>query len=350
MIKPLTSLRFVFAFMVLASHSTIFMRCEGTFLYHLFSEGFVGVSFFFVLSGFILAYSYQERFISGNVGKRSFYISRIARIYPVHAVCILVYIWMQKGFSVDAHYVVTLFKYLTLTQAYTELHYPPTFNTASWSLSCELFFYLLFPFIIAWIAKSKQSFIVCFGLFISAIAVVTFCADATEFYDWLLYMSPYFRIADFGIGIALFNICRSGLLDKWRKSIPPTLLEVCAVLLLFLFYCAAWFIPQAFRHAMWYWIPVAFLIYVFYYQAGRVSKFLSARTGVLLGEISFSFYMVQMFVRHYINRAVTLTGISPSPVMLFIAFVVMTTIVASLFFKYIEKPANKFIKQSFAPK
>jgi peptidoglycan/LPS O-acetylase OafA/YrhL len=346
MIKPLTALRFIFAFMVLMSHFIIFSKSEAPFLYHLFYEGYVGVSFFFVLSGFILAYSYQERFISGSVGKRTFYISRIARIYPMHVVCVLIYIWIRKDFPVDSHYIATLFKYLSLTQAYTELQ-QPTFNAASWSLSCELFFYLLFPFIIAWLSKSRRSLIACFGLFVAVVAVVTFRSESNEFYDWLLYISPYFRIVDFGIGIVLFNICRSGVFNKWRKRIPPTPLELSAILLSVVFYCAAYYIPQAYRHAMWYWVPISFLIYVFYYQAGRISKFLSTKTWVLLGEISFSFYLVQGFINHYIKRADALLDAPVPQYMLFMIIAVITTVISYLFFRYIEKPANKLIKRTF---
>ena len=58
MINTLTSLRLIFAFMVFGAHCYVI---DDIFSTHFFKEGFVGVSFFFVLSGFIIAYNYQKK-------------------------------------------------------------------------------------------------------------------------------------------------------------------------------------------------------------------------------------------------------------------------------------------------
>lgn len=57
MIDTLTSLRFIFALMVFGAHCYVI---DCFFDAHFFKEGFVGVSFFFILSGFIIAYNYQK--------------------------------------------------------------------------------------------------------------------------------------------------------------------------------------------------------------------------------------------------------------------------------------------------
>ena len=79
MINTLTSLRLFFALMVFGAHCYV---VDSTFSTHFYKEGFVGVSFFFILSGFIIAYNYQQKLVERKVSKRQFWVARIARIYP----------------------------------------------------------------------------------------------------------------------------------------------------------------------------------------------------------------------------------------------------------------------------
>ena len=64
MINTLTSLRFIFAIMVFGAHCYVI---DNHFDIHFFKEGFVGVSFFFMLSGFIIAYNYQKKFSENKI-------------------------------------------------------------------------------------------------------------------------------------------------------------------------------------------------------------------------------------------------------------------------------------------
>ena len=81
MINTLTSLRILFALMVFGAHCYVL---DPSFDTHFFKEGFVGVSFFFILSGFIIAYNYEEKLLETTTTKRTFWVARIARIYPLH--------------------------------------------------------------------------------------------------------------------------------------------------------------------------------------------------------------------------------------------------------------------------
>ena len=147
MIDTLTSLRFIFAIMVFSAHCYVI---DSFFNTHFFKEGFVGVSFFFVLSGFIIAYNYQKKLSESKISKRTFWVARIARVYPLHWLTLLVA-------AVLGNYVVAsgttdwlkhFFASLTLTNGYIpQADYFFSFNSPSWSLCCEQLFYFCFPFL-----------------------------------------------------------------------------------------------------------------------------------------------------------------------------------------------------------
>ena len=112
MINTLTSLRFIFALMVFGAHCYTIDKFFDT---HFFKEGFVGVSFFFVLSGFIIAYNYQKRFSENKITKRAFWVARIARIYPLH--------WLTLFIAVAlGNYVIAAQTLLSFTHINKCLH------------------------------------------------------------------------------------------------------------------------------------------------------------------------------------------------------------------------------------
>ena len=168
MIKPLTSLRFLFALMVFCSHLQFFDYAEyPTFKeiqYYVTGEGFLGVSFFFILSGFILSLNYDDRLLSRQVTFREFWVARIARVYPLHLATLLIALAMViegteqwKDFFADpAASTVTFLSNASLIHAFIPVpEYFFSYNVPSWSISDEMFFYFAFPFIIFLFVRNK---------------------------------------------------------------------------------------------------------------------------------------------------------------------------------------------------
>jgi peptidoglycan/LPS O-acetylase OafA/YrhL len=111
------------------------------------SHGYIGVSFFFVLSGFILAYSYRSK-LNDAGDSAEFWGARIARIYPAYLLAFVVFLPIAiYSALLNADRGLTLLTaglQITLTQSwvpYTALQW----NSPAWSLSVESFFYALFP-------------------------------------------------------------------------------------------------------------------------------------------------------------------------------------------------------------
>lgn len=343
MIRPLTSLRFVFAFMVFMSHAPLFEEEQNPFLYHLFKEGYVGVSFFFILSGFILSYTYQNRFATNNITKRTFYTARFARIYPLHILTMLIWVYMRKDHPLNEAYITNFISNIFLVQSF----YPTDhirFNAVAWSLSDEMFFYLLFPFIIRWFVTARNKLLSLFtgSTLLILMLCPIFSGDKNE--EWFFYAFPPVRLLDFVWGILLYNLCKRIKSCKDRQH-NGTLLEVCVLIIFLLFYISAYFIPQVYRHSLWYWIPVGLLVSVFYFRSGYISEVLSNRWLVLLGEISFAFYMIHTIILWYLKRAFFLLHIHTPDLVIFILGIIISVIVSFFSFKYFETPVNKWLKK-----
>ncbi|WP_188435043.1 acyltransferase family protein, partial [Chishuiella changwenlii] len=196
-IKPLTSLRFFFAFFVFLSHLSFLENSKFYSLIYnqVFKEGFLGVSFFFILSGFVLSLNYNTITKSYI---RKFYLYRLARIYPVYLLTLLLSIFIVKG-SVYK-FIIQIFSIQSFFPN-QEIYF--SYNAPSWSISDEFFFYLLFPFIISFFRKISFTLktIVTIILCVTVISITTYTPIEKQHY--YIYIFPLMRIVDFIIGIYL---------------------------------------------------------------------------------------------------------------------------------------------------
>lgn len=154
----LTFTRFIAAtFIVLFHFAGNLFPSDSEFIQVLRENFSLGVSYFYVLSGFvmILAYGNQDR-----VEPKKYFINRLARLFPLHLftlgltmiVSLLVAINYLGDYKIDP---TSFLLNLTLLQAWFPA-YSLTFNVPSWSISVELFFYLAFPFIFNHIYKKLK--------------------------------------------------------------------------------------------------------------------------------------------------------------------------------------------------
>src|SRR2546423_1204586 len=156
-LPALTSLRFFAALHVFMFHVQAIGGVFGPASYRsLASIGYVGVTFFFVLSGFVLVYTYAGKAITA----RDFWRARLARVYPAYAFALLLtapfFVFAVHHYSEikvpfmafqAAHFKVAGALEILLLQSWV----PPaalSWNAVGWSLSVEAFFYLLFPLVL----------------------------------------------------------------------------------------------------------------------------------------------------------------------------------------------------------
>ena len=115
-------------------------------------NGYTSVSFFLLMSGYILAYNYADRAAEGELSTRKFWIARFSRLYPVYAFALLLSLGMLvQEWSARPH--GQFFAGIVLTPLLLQAWHPmlATFwNTPAWTMCTEAFFYLIFPLVILW--------------------------------------------------------------------------------------------------------------------------------------------------------------------------------------------------------
>jgi len=264
-----------------------------------FNVGVVGVSFFFVLSGFIQTYNYADIFrpgVSAGDYKR-FVWDRWAKIYPVHIAALLLEAPMSI-FSPNRPFLWSALPFhLTLLQCFWPSATPPFYdylNIPSWSVSCEWFFYLLAPVTMSIVFRNAR------GRLGIACAVLAY-ASALGWLLWSgasdvtrLYMVSWFapsRFVEFLTGIFLAR----AFLGGWFKNasrLSASMAEVSGVALI----VAGAVLRHAAPWPMWgglLYVPgSAVLVLSLSLGRGILARHLSLPPLRALGMASFSFYLI----------------------------------------------------------
>jgi peptidoglycan/LPS O-acetylase OafA/YrhL len=177
--------------------------------------GPIAVSFFFALSGFILAFVYYHKEKPG-IEIKKFYASRFARIYPMFLIALVPCVIYSFGTSNNG--ISALILNILLLQSLIP-PYPLTFNPPAWALSVEMVFYILFPFILLFILKygKKRFLIAAITLWIISQMIHGILLNGiyrgfpSKIHDFLYY-SPLLHLNTFVLG------CYFGSYFKDRKK------------------------------------------------------------------------------------------------------------------------------------
>ena len=347
-LKPLTSLRFLFALMVFVSHLDFLKTSSNEFLRNLYNDvlihGYIGVSFFFILSGFILTHVYRNKLNTNRLENKKYFIARIARVYPLHFATFIVAIpLMFWGQDFNGKGLLLGLSNLTLTQAYLpikELYF--SFNGPSWSISCEMFFYLSFPFLLRLFNKRKY---LKYGISILVVLLILVLPQLIdkELHHGLFYINPLFRLVDFILGIVLYDVYV--MLSKKTFTLDFSSLEFIAIGLFVLFFSFRESVTETYLYSSYYWIPMLGIILIFAFQNGFLSRILSHRFAIWLGEISFGFYMVHHLVLRYFTLGNGRFELLTNDVVIIFTLLTISILGAFLSHNYFETPLNRWIRK-----
>ncbi|MBV2156622.1 acyltransferase [Kitasatospora sp. SUK 42] len=306
--------------------------------------GFVGVSFFFVLSGFVLTWSA----VPGERGT-AFVRRRLLKIYPTHlatfAIAMLLFAAAYTPATVWLKNVLLLHSFSSDPSTFMSV------NAPSWSLCCELLFYLLFPFVIGPVRRIADNRLWAWaGAMVAGtvgVALVTqylvtstprtpFIPDLSMTQFWSAYYFPPARLFEFALGMVLARIVRAG---RWPR-IPMT----AAVALMAAGYVLSLHVPFFYRFEVAMVIPISVVICSFAAADARGGRTpVSGRAMQWLGERSFGFYMAQGIVLLY-GR--TLIGHNarydtPTAIAVLIGFILANLVAGTLLHVCVERPVMR---------
>ncbi|ERI94323.1 acyltransferase [Clostridiales bacterium oral taxon 876 str. F0540] len=358
MIKPLTSLRFFAIFLVFLSHLG-FIRAVPAYRYifdNIFDEGYLGVTFFFMLSGFVISYNYLRKFkIINSKYNKNFILKRIAHIYPLHFITFFISLPLYiKDVLVNPikNMIIALLNLLLLQSLVPKMSVYFSFNSVSWNLSVFMLLYLVTPILLNSINRFLDNYsyrllpIVMIVIYFIAFIVIYFYKDSSANH-WLFYISPFFRIIDYTIGLLLGSLFIF-IKDVRLKSLAFSLLEPAVLILFIIVFVYHKNIHQTYRYGVYYMPIMAIIIFVFAFQRGFISKLLSTSILVALGNISFSFYMIHQLIIKYFS--VTFSHLKiPLDINTMSLFIILTFLLSIfcsiLSYKYFEGPLrNKMLK------
>jgi peptidoglycan/LPS O-acetylase OafA/YrhL len=345
----LTGIRAIAAIMVFGYHFRKFWREDiPGWVLNFLNECHTGVSVFFVLSGFLIAYTYRDRPLESKKDYLKYILVRLVRIFPVYLL-ILTAKYIDTGFPLPKE---TLLNY-TLTKGLYH-NFALSGIAQSWSLTTELCFYFLAPVIFFLLKRSILKTI--FTLL--SLTAITFCigygwyeinGNAGHFlYDWHFIFNTTFsgRFTEFLAGMMLANfvsgdIKRLPVLSKKYNTLTGGILMIACIYLLSFFEkdiyahgtdtVAGMFI----RNILFPFVTIRFF-YGLIIEKTWVQKFLSFKWMLLLGNASYIFYLIHI---NYGYSVLEKWKLFPDRnfVMLWIASIILYLLV--------EKPSYNFLKK-----
>ncbi|MCX5200935.1 acyltransferase [Streptomyces sp. NBC_00237] len=347
----LTSLRFFAAFAVFTHHFTGIGNHSGygtaplLFPYSLI--GGHGVTFFFVLSGFLLAWGHRPGQHTG-----AFYWRRVTRIWPatLAAAPLAVY-----AFHVVPHKDIdgpSLLASLFLVQSWFPGVTPNLpGNGPTWTLGAELFFYALFPLVIRWARRTRTGvlLVVC-GLGLVAMFATSVCANTLldgPTSSWV-QRHPVFFFPQFVLGLTMALALRRG----WRVPVRPVVPLALLALVTYGYYQAkAACAPQAGAYLDAGIRPVlavlAVLIVVAFAQreAAGHAGVLQSPVMVKLGMWSYSFYLVHHAVFRLCIERWGRAGDHNGVIIDLLGVAVLSLALSWAVFRYVEDPAARWLNR-----
>ncbi len=347
----LTGIRTIAVYLVYLHHTNPFTSERfGNFIHYFVNEFHIGVSIFFVLSGFLITLRYYESLTLQGPWLRKYFQNRIARVYPMYfLLTTLTLIIFSSQNRVDQNFLFNYIMNITFLKGFfDDLKF--TLIGQGWSLTVEECFYISAPLLFLGFRKSKWFllyftvvFIIIGYLLVSVFSNVNFYGFFNSYNFLFTYTFPG-RCAEFLIGAGLVILFHAQL-KKIRQGVAFTLLGValtmCTVILMTILTMTDTTSSYSFEKIATanFLLPTA--IALFFYglitEASLLNKVLSSTLFVTLGKASYTFYLIHVGIFYSL-----INSYLPNDYLL--TFLLLNLISLGLWWT-VEEPLNKLIRK-----
>jgi peptidoglycan/LPS O-acetylase OafA/YrhL len=342
-LPALTGVRFFAAFYVVVGHALPWLEHRAALAVpaiNFLSNGYLAVCLFFLLSGFILAYTYSDLRL-GIRNSAKFWEARFARIYPVYFLSLL----LTLPFQLHALTWKSALAVILMLQAWNPLHpeLSGAWNYPAWSLSVEAFFYLCFPFVQSRLVSLPRYILLLLGG-VALLLCIFWHTPAQGLGNWnpstfapLSIPLPIVRFPEFFLGMIIGNwFVRYPSLER-RPLL--TLLAILGSVFCLSTTTGPWVSVVV--------LPFAVLLYSLASSRDLFTSLVSHPLMLLLGGASYSVYLLQLPVRDWVR-----TILDRAPALINALSVPLTPVILVLIsiavFRYWEEPLRKFIRRGLA--
>ena len=352
-IPSLTGLRAIAAFAVYFHHFPLSPFIFGNWVEKFSLELYIGVSIFFVLSGFLITLRYEEKFQNGHRGFKRYFVNRFARIFPLYFILTTLTFILPYWFALppDDLSAVSYILNITLLKAYSDIYIHAGISQG-WTLTVEETFYLLAPVFFIYAGKIKYWMWIILLLIAGFLLTLIFSKIhfLSFFPNYLFTLGNTFfgRGFEFFIGVYLAHIYRAvpvqASLKRFTGYTITGALAITGVVILLMYtgisehvkYGKSSFSGTLINNFI---LPPGIGIFMYGLLSEKTifRKLLETKLFQLLGKSSYAFYLIhagviQFFLRKYVIDVTAIT---------FVILVMLSVVI----YKFVEEPLNKLIKR-----
>ena len=367
--KSLTGVRAIAAFMVYVHHFNPFPK--ESLIFSICQEMHIGVTIFFVLSGFLIAHRYLDMEV--NLKNYIFYLSnRIARIYPTYFLITIIFYLYKYGLFFSKYSIFELFMNLTFLRGFFD-NLKFTLVAPGWSLTVEETFYFLAPLFFLYISK-KKDFVLIFPFILFSVGILFVFLSQTlhldEFFGFFSsykFMTAYTffgRCFEFFVGISLalfFGEAKKEKQYTFNFTYFGVFVIVSSLYLLSTLQGIEKFGVQTnigliINNIFLPLIGISSLFYGLIREKTLIERFLSSNFLIVCGKISFVFYLIHQSGIFRIaaikinelltqNLSITFGGKILTQFFGWLIILLFIQIFSFIIFKFFEEPMNVKIRK-----